>query len=157
MFFNVLPVIRLCVTFHNFLSWSRISYLCVILLLQAQGRMCGARDLTEVDIVYCLMVNVFVIVTVIWHDFRLTLSLFSLSPTIHKHLLILSFPFILSIHVTLILSYPSLHVLYLTFFIFPSKRWLFPWHHTGTEDRKYLLVGWRVVFLGQLEGDLSPN
>ena len=32
-----------------------------------------------------------VIVTVVWHDFRLTLSLFLLSPTLHPHSLILSF------------------------------------------------------------------
>ena len=54
---------------------------------------------------------------------RLPLDSFfiSLSPTLHNHSLILSFSLILSIHMTLILSYPSLHTHYLTFLIFPSN------------------------------------
>ena len=35
--------------------------------------------------------KVAVIITVVWHDFRSTLSLFLLSPTLHLHSLILSF------------------------------------------------------------------
>ena len=57
------------------------------------------------------------------HLTRLLLNspLFLLSPTLHLHLLTLSFLLISSTHVTFILSYSSLHVHYLTFLIFLSN------------------------------------
>ena len=47
-------------------------------------------------------------------DYRSTLFFILLSPTLHLHSLILSFPLILSVHVTLILSYPYIFTLILT-------------------------------------------
>ena len=69
----------------------------------------------------------------------------------------LIFLLILSIRMTLILSYPSLHVPYLTFFVFPSKCTGYFMTSYRNKDKKYLLVSRRAVFLGQLEGDLSPD
>ena len=59
---------------------------------------------------------------VVLHDFHLTLTfIFAKSNSLHT-LVDLIFLLILSIHMTLILSYPSLHFHYLTFLIFLSKR-----------------------------------
>ena len=60
-----------------------------------------------------------VIVTVVWHDFCSTLYFAKSNSS--QPLIDLIFHLILSIHVTLILSYPSFHALYLTLFIFPSN------------------------------------
>ena len=75
-----------------------------------------------------------VIVMVIWHDFRLTLFFISLSPTLHT-LVDLIFLLILSIHMTLILSYPSLHIHYLTFFIFPSNALVYSMTSNRTREQ----------------------
>ena len=70
----------------------------------------------------------------------------------------LIFLLILSIHMTLILSYPYLHIHSHTFFIFPSNALDIIYDvTTGTKEDNYLLVRRRTIFLGQLKGDLGAN
>ena len=77
----------------------------------------------------------FVIITVVSHDFHLTLSfIFAKSNSSHP-LIDLIFLFILSIHMTLILSYPTFHVHYLTFLIFLQMSWFILWRHTGRREQ----------------------
>ena len=95
-----------------------------------------------------------VIVTVVWHDFRSTLFYFAKS-NLFPTLVDLIFLLILSIHVTLILSYPSIFTFILTHSLsFFQMRCLF--YMTSRQEHKdYLLVCRRTIFLGQLKGDLA--
>ena len=94
------------------------------------------------------------------HLARLSLDsffIFAKSNSLHT-LIDLIFLLILSIHVTLILSYPYIFAFLISRSLsFPQKCWLF--HDVIEQDKTkdYLLVRRRTIFLGQLEGDLSPD
>ena len=62
-----------------------------------------------------------VIIMVVWHNFCLTLSFIFAKSNSSYTFIDSTFPLILSIHVTSILSYPSFHVHHPTFFIFLQK------------------------------------
>ena len=108
----------------------------------------------------------FVIITVVLHDFcyhhscltRLLLdSFFYFAMSNSSHPLVnLIFLLILSIHVTLVLSYPSLHVHYLTLLILLQNVLVYFYDIIRTRE-EYLLVRRRAVLVGQLEHDLGAH
>ena len=100
-----------------------------------------------------------VIVTVVWHDYHSTLSFNFAKSNSSSTPVDLIFLLILSIHVTLILSYPYIFTLLLTsFLIFLSNMLVISMMlRQGQRRDLYLLVRRRTVFLGQLKGDLGPD